>query len=218
MKKTIKGQITIFMALIFMVIFSLFMMTVSLSMFIHDKINVQNATDLASYYVASKQAELLGAIAHNNYAIRQSFKLLSYRYRVYGNAGRTDSSVVHPGNRAGWSSFIGNRTIYTPSVINTAVTPPIPPRVCIGSSHILQEVNSDNQCRNLNFSVNYLNSVGSVVGSLVGGINAGVVVINQNIADRCEKVAYLNWYYSNAIVGAHKYEQRDRRAIIEALE
>jgi len=219
MKKTIKGQISIFMALIFMVIFTLFTMTVSLSMFIHDKINLQNATDLASYYVASKQAELLGAIAHNNYAIRQSYKLMAYRYRVYGNAGRTNltlptgEAIQHPGNNVNWQSFRNDRTPYIPSTLyNTR-----PSRICIGSAHLLREITGDNQCRSIDFNVGFLIPVGSIVGGLVGGINGGVDAINQQIADACEEVAYINWYYANSIVGAHKYEQRDRRAIIDAL-
>ena len=210
--KAIKGQITIFMALIFMVIFTLFTMTVSLSMFIHDKINVQNATDLASYYVASKQAELLGAIAHNNYIIRQSYKLMVYRYRVYGNAARTDGALLHPGNRPDWQNF-RNTDVYTPATLHND----FPPRVCIGSSHLLQEIDKDNQCKEINFNVQKILQVTSVVGSLISGINSGVAAINENIRANCEAVAYLNWYYANMLVGAHKYEQRDRRAIINAL-
>jgi len=83
--KKMKGQITIFVALVFVVLFTVFGMTISMGMFIHDKINLQNATDLASYYVASKQAEMLDAIAHSNYQIRQSWKLAAFRYRVFSN-------------------------------------------------------------------------------------------------------------------------------------
>ena len=37
-----KGQISIFLALVFLVMFSIFGMTISTGMFIHDKINLQN--------------------------------------------------------------------------------------------------------------------------------------------------------------------------------
>lgn len=223
MKKTIKGQITIFMALIFMVIFTMFTMTVSLSMFIHDKINLQNATDLASYYAASKQAELLGAIAHNNYAIRQSFKLLSYRYRVYGNGGRTDSTssdglpLQHPGIQTGWDSYYNDNTT---RYVAASDRPSYPPRVCAASPHLFSDIvqgSTDNPCRKLDFSVGYVSPVTSIVGSLVGGVNSGVIAANALVLNSCQSIAYFNWWYSNMIIASHRLEQRDRRVIIEEL-
>ena len=213
----LRGQITIFMALSFLVVFTLFSMTVSLSMFIHDKINIQNATDLASYYVASKQAELLGAIAHNNYAIRQSFKLLSYRYRVYGNASRTDNDIRNPGIILGWGNFRNDRTQYAPSRSRTTPQGFIPPRVCIGADHLLSEVPGDNVCRSLDFNVGYIQGVDSILGGLIGGLLGDVNTANLNIRNNCQNVAYLNWYYANSIVGAHKYEQRSRRHVINEI-
>ena len=56
---------------------------------VHDKINLQNSVDIAAYYGAMKQAEMLNAIAHINYQIRQSWKLLTWRYRVLGSIGLT---------------------------------------------------------------------------------------------------------------------------------
>ncbi len=215
--KKLKGQITIFMALSFFVVFTLFSMTVSLSMFIHDKINIQNATDLASYYVASKQAELLGAIAHNNYAIRQSFKLLSYRYRVYGNASRTANGIRNPGIEFGWQGLRGNRDPYTPATIGNGPQGPIPPRVCIGAGHLISDIGGDNYCSTLSFNVGYLEGVSSILGGLIGGLLGDVDSANLNIATNCENVAYLNWYYANSIVGAHKYEQQSRRHVINEI-
>ena len=56
---------------------------------VHDKINLQNSVDIAAYYGAMKQAEMLNAIAHINYQIRQSWKLLAWRYHVLGSMGLT---------------------------------------------------------------------------------------------------------------------------------
>ena len=203
-----------------MVIFVLFGMTVSLTMFVHDKINLQNATDLASYYVATKQAEMLGAIAHNNYQIRQSWKLLSYRYRVFSNSARTNATasgvnIRHPGIVDNWSSFYGDHSVYQPADM---VGTDKPPRVCVGSAHLFSDIaNVDNPCKTINFSTSYIPSVASIVGSLVGGINSGVTAANTQIAATCEAVAYIDWWFANTIYGAHKLEQRDRRAIIRAL-
>ena len=190
-------------------------------MFIHDKINLQNATDFASYYVASKQAELLGAMAHNNYIIRQSFKLLAYRYRVYGNGGRTDQftggrPLRHPGIRYNWDSYYEDQNSYVAAESN----PNYPPRVCVASPHLFQDIvrgSTDNPCRKLSFDVEYVRSVSPVVGFLVAGVNANVIATNQRVRGSCQAIAYTNWWYSNMIIAAHRLEQRDRRVIINAI-
>ncbi|HMN70038.1 MAG TPA: pilus assembly protein TadG-related protein, partial [Bdellovibrionales bacterium] len=82
-----RGQAAIFVALLFNVLFVFFAMAINVALVVHDKINLQNSTDLAAYYAAAKQAEVLNAIAHQNYAIRQSYKLLAWRYRVLGTMG-----------------------------------------------------------------------------------------------------------------------------------
>ena len=90
-----KGQISIFMALIFPVLFVFFAMTINIGLLVHDKINLQNSVDLAAYYAAGKQAEILNAIAHLNYQLRQNWKLLAFRIRGFGNFGFTDP-LPHP--------------------------------------------------------------------------------------------------------------------------
>ena len=64
-----RGQTSIFVALIFQVLFVLFAMALNIGMVVHDKINLQNSVDLAAYYAAQKQAEWLNVIAHTNYQI-----------------------------------------------------------------------------------------------------------------------------------------------------
>jgi len=86
----------IFIALIFQVLFVLFAMAINVALVVHDKINLQNAVDLAAYYAAQRQAEILNVIAHENYMIRQSWKLLAWRYRVIGSMGQTKSPMTHP--------------------------------------------------------------------------------------------------------------------------
>ena len=81
------GQISILMALIFPVLFVFFAMTINIGLVVHDKINLQTSADLAAYYAAQKQAEILNAIAHLNYQIRQNWKLLSFRINGFGAAG-----------------------------------------------------------------------------------------------------------------------------------
>lgn len=85
--KNNRGQVAIFVALIFQVLFLFFAMVVNVGLLVHHKINLQNSVDLAAYYGAMKQAEMLNAMAHVNYQIRQSWKLLAWRYRVIGSGG-----------------------------------------------------------------------------------------------------------------------------------
>ncbi len=89
-----KGQVAIFVALIFQLLFLFFAMIINVGLLIHHKINLQNSVDLAAYYGAMKQGESLNAIGHINYQIRQSWKLLSWRYRQLGTAG--NFSPAHP--------------------------------------------------------------------------------------------------------------------------
>ncbi|MDX9730713.1 MAG: Tad domain-containing protein [Bdellovibrionales bacterium] len=80
---------SVFLALIFQVLFVFFAMVINIGLLVHDKINLQNAVDLGAYYAAQKQAEILNEIAHLNYQIRQDYKLLAWRYWVLGTMGRS---------------------------------------------------------------------------------------------------------------------------------
>src|ERR1700679_743889 len=82
------GQMSIFVALIFQVLFVLFAMVINIGLLVHDKINLQNAVDLGAYYAAERQSEVLNEIGHINYQLRQDYKLLAWRYRVLGTLGR----------------------------------------------------------------------------------------------------------------------------------
>lgn len=83
-----KGQMAILIALIFQVLFVFFAMTVNVGMLVHQKINLQNSVDLAAFYAAQRQAEILNAMAHTNYQIRQAWKLMAWRLRAVGDLGR----------------------------------------------------------------------------------------------------------------------------------
>ena len=90
-----RGQMAIFIALFFQVLFVFFAMAINVGMVIHDKINLQNSVDLAAYYAAARQGEILNQIAHIYYQLRQNYKLFVWRYRVLGSLGQDR----HPFNR-----------------------------------------------------------------------------------------------------------------------
>ncbi len=87
------GQMAIFIALIFQVLFVFFAMVVNVGLIVHDKINLQNSVDLGAYYAAQQQAMQLNEIAHINYQIRQDYKLLAWRLRVLGMLGKKDHPI-----------------------------------------------------------------------------------------------------------------------------
>lgn len=216
--KRMKGQITIFLALVFMVIFSIFGMTISMGMFVHDKINLQNSTDLASYYVATKQAEMLTAIAHSNYQIRQSWKLAVFRYRVISSGSRTNAAYRHPGIGVDAPNFINTHDEYKPAAGDFSGGSIRPPRVCIAATHIFRDFENDNLCKNINFTVSYVPTVPVIIPiGIIGVTNTTIIDTNATMYEKCSGATYMNWWFANTIVGAHKMEQRDRRAVIEAL-
>jgi hypothetical protein len=83
-----RGQVSIMIALIFQVVFIFFAMVINIGLVINDKINLQNSVDIAAYYGAMKQAEILNAMAHVNYQIRQIYKLMNWRLWALSDAGR----------------------------------------------------------------------------------------------------------------------------------
>ena len=63
-KKGERGQVALFIALIFQVLFIFFAMVINIGLLVHHKINLQNSVDLAAYYGAMKQAEMMNVVAH----------------------------------------------------------------------------------------------------------------------------------------------------------
>lgn len=107
---------SIFLALMFQVLFVFFAMVINIGLLVHDKINLQNSVDLGAYYAAQKQAEILNEIAHLNYQIRQDYKLLAWRYWVLGTLGRDGKNTVIPPARrvVGTSTGEAKRLYATP--------------------------------------------------------------------------------------------------------
>jgi hypothetical protein len=131
-----KGQVALFVALIFQVLFIFFAMIVNVGLLVHHKINLQNSVDLSAYYGAMKQAEMMNAISHVNYQIRQAYKLFMFRYQQLGNGGvkyplsDSDTAITKPtvfciayspvnavdGNESYCMNAIDNVKIPTPGV------------------------------------------------------------------------------------------------------
>ena len=62
-----RGQVAIFIALISTLLFMLFGMTINFAMLVHEKINLQNAADMAAYAGAAPQARPLHILTLQKY-------------------------------------------------------------------------------------------------------------------------------------------------------
>ena len=203
-----RGQAAIFVALLFNVLFVFFAMAINVALVVHDKINLQNSTDLAAYYAAAKQAEVLNAIAHQNYAIRQSYKLLAWRYRVLGTMGIIDKSVE---NSPVYSAAASPDTPY-PYAVNASV--------CVMYEPTWDEVpEGENLCRKPNFNIPKLPEVKVIAGFL--GLNHGIAALSRQLRlqfdQQCHALAAYNWWFAASILHAFRLDQRNRKQVIYGL-
>lgn len=201
------GQAAIFVALMFNVLFVFFAMAINVALVVHDKINLQNSVDLAAYYAASKQAEMLNAIAHENYAIRQSYKLLAWRYRTLGTMGLyKDVNNVHP--------------VWTGETSDVPFGPAVKPSVCIVYKPTWNEVPpNENLCNIENLRIPALPEVKVIAGFL--GINFGISELSKQLRTKfdiqCQKEGAYNWWWAMSILTAFRFDQRNRKQMIYAL-
>ncbi|MGZ3721966.1 MAG: TadE/TadG family type IV pilus assembly protein, partial [Bdellovibrionales bacterium] len=202
-----RGQAAILVALMFNVLFVFFAMSINVALVVHDKINLQNSADMAAYYAAAKQSEMLNAIAHENYAIRQSWKLLAWRYHVLGTMGLY--RAPSPPNPV-WSGEVTD-TVYPPAV---------KPVVCVTYKPTWKEVPDDESlCNTENLRIPPLPLVKVIAGFL--SINAGIAALSQQLRAQfdaqCERHGAYNWWFAASIMQTFRIDQRNRKQIIYAL-
>ncbi len=200
-----KGQISVFLALGFLVLFTMFGMTINVGMVVHDKINIQNATDFAAIYVAQRQAEMLNAIAHFNYQIRQAHKLLSYRYMVLGTAGIDNA-----------------RTLNFQEVLDPYADKTKYP-ACVADENILtyKGGENDNWCSKDKFNTSFPGiPILNVVNPGLGGNNSLRAVTQQvavGIMQAAGRASAVNWWFTANIMASFKNQVAYRKAMIKAL-
>ena len=207
---------------------------------VHDKINLQNSVDISAYYGAMKQAEMLNAIAHINYQIRQSWKLLVWRYRVLGSMGLTDVPAPWRNPIRGPEDIkhilpVKNRPDPDrPQNFNEAINGG-PYFFCVGHKwwggfisqpgvYTLDDLEDDLLCANMDgepiralpvpgiIDLN-LGFLTTVLGRVAGSIEG----MNRAINEKCDKYGFSSWFLG-AMSFAHFYQdQSDRKRMIKAL-
>ena len=222
------GQLSIFALLIFQTLFILFAMSLNIALVVHDKINLQNSVDIAAYYGAMKQAEMLNAIAHINYQIRQSWKLLTWRYRVLGSMSLTDIPIW------GYGAHKRDEEHFLPT-FKPPQRGPGPYFFCVGhkdwggvtqpneTSH--QGTSEDDMlCATMDQNIHSIQvspiSGGSLLMGLAGTFNQITHVghqINQQVQEKCDIYGVNSW-----LLGAYSFvhflrDQSDRKTMIYNL-
>lgn len=202
-----KGQVAIFVALIFQVIFVFFALLINVGLLVHHKINLQQSTDLAAYYGAMKQAEMLNVIGHVNFQIRQAWKLLTWRYRILGTFGsQNNNGSLNPmnfpiQNLLGPTRYDSTDT-KCPSGIAQGFNLNDVPAFCMshagyadwpapaGGSETYCKIDCGTLSTGLSNTVNSISGVGTFAwGSATTGVAIGSAIsaANANIADKCTK-------------------------------
>ncbi len=210
------GQISIFIALIFQVLFVFFAMVINVGLLVHHKINLQNSVDLGAYYAASRQAEVLNAIAHQNYQIRQAWKLLSWRYRVLGSVGFAD----HPSDPYG--SGDDSDTLWTKSHFFDQPTG-VPPLVCVTHTPMWNRgarVGRQNPCRKFFQSGAFrivLPAAPRSIFRTIGDTHNLTLNLNARVTEQCQQMGIDNWMMAARIFHDYKNDQANRKSIIYAL-
>lgn len=215
-----KGQVALFIALAFQILFVFFAMVINVGLLVHHKINLQNSVDLAAYYGAMKQAENLNAIAHINYQIRQSWKLLSWRYRMLGTAGEFEA---HPYRKQGLNKFVDPNLavddIYhaNQNYKNWQIAPPF----CISYIPFKEVPPSENTCKYVaNRTSTVLWQTPPFISNL-SGITGSVRNLSQILAnsaiERCKFMGSINFLTLAKFVVAFNFDQRDRMEFISLL-
>jgi len=220
-----KGQMAIFIAIIFQVLFVLFAMSINVALVVHDKVNLQNSVDLAAYYGAQKQAELLNVIAHQNYQVRQAWKLLAWRYRVLGQYGVganfNNQPVYHPANPRARNPN-SNDIIFRPNIAATEEVLQETPIICVGYNPMwTSRTGNDQFCRLRNFSVPVVTRSNNIIAQFSRAaqqaLNQGAQNQFNNLQRTCETLVAFNYGYATSIMSLFRYEQKARRELMYGL-
>lgn len=213
-----KGQVALFVALIFQILFLFFAMVINVGLLVHHKINLQNSVDLAAYYGAMKQAENMNAIGHINYQIRQSWKLLAWRYRMLGSAGEW---FHHPFNKE--TKRIDGSKGDSDDISGNSITKNFQeaPAFCITYIPFKPMPPGENTCKNMaTMSGIKLFQVPKVVAghqAFSKIISNTTKVMQNNAVQRCKLFGSFNYLMLGRFIVAFNNDQKARMDLISAL-
>ena len=218
-----KGQITVFAGLFFVVLFVLFASMIHIGLVVYDKINLQNSLDLATYYVAQRQAEMMNAVGHSNYQIRQAYKLLTFRYRVIGSHSIVKTgSELHPAMDPNYNPNGFDTPLQAYNFEGMAEHPFVCLYGAANRSWFREEISGADLCQ-------YMDDAPPTIPALVvpGGASSFIFnqvatnvanLANQGLGDKCQIVTFFNWFYTSSIFTSYRFDQASRREVIEKIK
>ena len=228
--KNARGQVAIFVVLIFQVLFILFAMTINIALVTYDKINLQNSLDLAVYYGAKKQAEVLNAMAHINYQMRQNWKLLAWRYRMMGTLVQYEGGGVSdywcPQNKDS-TNCINNLNLQCQNAQN--ILDPVYGNsycdayyfVCISHNLWKRGVSKSDQnlCIQVGVDIPPVTNLQIVAGFMAEAHLAagGVDKLQKEVAVSCPAEGALNWLMTQFFMTHFRLDQKDRKVMLQEI-
>lgn len=224
-----RGQIAIFMLLIFQILFVLFAMTLNIALTVHDKINLQNSVDLAALYGAKKQAEVLNAMAHINYQMRQNYKLLAWRYRILGSVAQENGVAA---NGVAWCPRPDGGTYAgylctRPHPHTTCAGNAYPPGYCDSNFTVCMSVDlwkrgikpgEQNLCENQREKIERIQDV-QIIFPAPWNFHAQrrQVQLRDNLEQDCPTESLINWLMTQLFLSQFRLDQKDRKLMIYAI-
>lgn len=214
-----QGQVAIFIALIFQVLFLFFAMIINVGLLVHHKINLQNSVDLAAYYGAMKQAEMMNAIGHVNYQIRQSWKLLSWRYRQVGTAGDYE---LHPYDKLSRKIRSNDDEGYPQNLTGTQKDYYEAPAFCITySPFVPMPTATESTCKlqSKMSTIDFFTPPPVIAGflSINQAINSAATRALNEATSRCRYAGQFNYMVLAQFMAAYNIDQGQRKQLINML-
>lgn len=213
-----KGQVALFVALIFQILFLFFAMVINVGLLVHHKINLQNSVDLAAYYGAARQAEGMNVVAHANYQIRQAWKLLAWRYRMIGSAGEWFN---HPYSKVTKSltSAAEQDTVNTSnSVINDFQEAPA---FCITYIPFQPMPPGENTCRNMatKSGISLFRPTAHIAAheGFSGALRKASILARNSAINRCKIAGVYNYLALARFMVSYNVYQADRMTFINSM-
>ncbi|MBV2167481.1 MAG: Tad domain-containing protein [Bdellovibrio sp.] len=213
-----KGQVALFVALIFQILFLFFAMIINVGLLVHHKVNLQNSVDLAAYYGAMRQAENMNAIAHVNYQIRQSWKLLAWRYRMLGSAGEWTRHPYDKMTRRLRSEPIPDAYSGSDAVLNDYLEAP---SFCITYVPFSPMPKGENTCRDMatrsGIKLFQAPKFMAAHQAFSGSIRAATLAMQTDAMNRCKIFGSFNYLMLGKFVVAFNIDQAERMELIASL-
>ena len=217
-------------------------MVINIGMVIHDKINLQNAVDLAAIYAAQRQAETLDAMAHINYQIRQSYKLLAWRYLILGNLGahwrdRTrykytsisnftppDGSIICPNYGVGCNARNDpnqpDPRVCEQSELQGVGRGKCPYAVCVFHPQFWSGLSDTTHlCQQATEDAPGFEIPTPLPGDTLGLLGANIFIerARETIFDNCNNTGFGNWLVASSMYLSFFFDQFKRRQFIENI-